>query len=107
MESNNTLQKIVSLLEEMRGGYDFPITEITQIENELNIYGDDAVELILEYAKLFDVDVSKFMLSDYFADEGLDLFSIFRKKKKKILTIGDLIKGIKAGKLNEEVLSKE
>lgn len=101
------IQRIEFLLTETRGKYDFLITKDTQIENGLGIYGDDATEFILEYAKQFEVDVSNFLLADYFLDEGLNLLGLFRKKKKKTLTIGDLLKGIEAAKLNEEVLSQK
>ena len=83
------------------------ITEETCLERDLGIYGDDAVEYIIAFGKAFNVDVSKFMAADYFSGEGIPLFSIFRKKKqeKKELSFAHLIKAIKAGRLDEEVIN--
>lgn len=80
----------------------------TRLEDDLGVYGDDAVELIIDYGKRFNVDVSNFMLADYFSAEGHDLFfGLFRKnkKKRKMLNVGHLYKGIIDGRLNESVIN--
>ncbi|WP_163213730.1 DUF1493 family protein [Bacteroides sp. 519] len=84
----------------------------TKIEEDLGITGDDAYELIVTYGEYFNIDVSHFNLSDYFKDEGYDIISpileLFKLKKtkiKKVLTIRGLIKGIKHGRLNDEIIS--
>lgn len=94
LEKYNYLDKIENL-------------ELTSaIEKDLGIYGDDAIEFILEYAKEFDVDISNFMAADYFSGEGVDIFHFFRRKKMKELAIGDLLKGIEAGKLDDSVINQ-
>ena len=42
----------------------------TGMQRELGVYGDDAVEFLVAYAKNFHVDVSHFMGADYFDGEG-------------------------------------
>ena len=88
--------------------FSFPIERSTRLEEDLGVTGDDAVELIIAYGKHFNVDVSKFLLADYFGGEGFSLMDLFSKKstRNKELTMGDLEKGILAGKLDEEILRK-
>jgi alcohol dehydrogenase YqhD (iron-dependent ADH family) len=79
------------------------ITESAYLEKDLGIYGDDAVEYIIAFGKAFNVDVSKFMAAYYFSGEGIS-FSKKRQEKKE-LSITHLIKAIKAGRLDEEVIN--
>lgn len=81
---------------------DEPITEQTSLENDLGVTGADAIEFILAYRDFFNVDVSKFMTADYFNAEGELLF--FRPRMKPF-TAGHLLKGILAGRLDEEVIN--
>ena len=69
--------------------------------HDLSIYGDDADELLVEYARKFNVAFSDFKWTDYFPNEGFStsIFDPIRKKKYKPLTISDLQRGIEAGKL--------
>ncbi|MBP4139794.1 DUF1493 family protein [Flavobacterium cupreum] len=84
------------------------ITRSTQIENDLGVYGEDAVEFIVAFGKGFNVDVSRFMASDYFSPEGdfilpaiIRFLTNKKKKERKSFTIGHLEKAIIAGKLDE------
>ena len=90
----------------------FPLERTTSIEATLGVTGDDAYELMINYGKQFNVDIKQFMFSDYFKNEGRDIFGgIFRfvaGKKPKIrkeLTLGDLEKGVIAGRLDEEIIN--
>jgi acyl carrier protein len=83
---------------------DEEITKETQIEDELGMTGDDAVEFMIAYGKTFNVDVTKFMAADYFGPEVGILFRLF-KRSRKILTVGHLEKGILAGRLDEEIIN--
>ncbi len=94
------------------------IVRWTRVEENLGIYGDEAVDFLLAYSKEFNVDVSNFMAADYFSPEGIgrDIIgdlkaSLFSKKypykPKKELTISDLEKGILMGALNEEVIASK
>lgn len=105
MNDSILLKKIVSLIEDLMGEYPFPIILTTALKQDLDITGDDAVEFIIDYSSHFNVDVSGFKATDYFDGEGMDILQFFNKNKKKELTIGDLVAGIKAGRLDEEVIN--
>lgn len=42
----------------------------TDLENDLGVRGDDAVEFLVAFGKAFDVDIANFMAADYFSPEG-------------------------------------
>lgn len=80
------------------------ISEETEIENDLGITGDDAVEFLEEFSQKFKVDTSGFDFESYFMTEGINLSSIFKlfsskKKKRKRLTLKDLQQAVERGKL--------
>lgn len=89
-------EQLKQFIEKQQYKYPFPLTEDIDVEKDLYITGDDAVEFILAFGKEFDVDVSHFPLSDYFDGEGLDtiglIVSLFNKntKNKKTLKLKDL-----------------
>lgn len=81
------------------------------MEEDLRITGDDADEFLIEFGKIFSVDVSNFPVGDYFGDDGdsilpaiIRMFTGRKKRKTKRLTIGDLEKAIIAGRLDEDVI---
>ena len=83
------------------------INEDTSIQNDLGVYGDDAVEFIIEFGKEFNVSISDFRISDYFKNEGDQMFNIisyiFSKKEKDIkkdLLVKHLYEAIILGKLD-------
>lgn len=87
------------------------VTRDARIEDDLGVYGDDAMELLVAFGKSFDVDVSKFMARDYFSAEGdkilpaiIRVFTNKKKVSRKVLTVGHLEKAIIAGRLDEEVI---
>lgn len=91
---------------------DEEITRDTQIEEDLGVTGDDAVDFMIAYGKAFNVDVTQFMTGDYFDGEGdiilpaiIRFFTSKKKKPNKRLTVGHLEKGIIAGRLDEEVIN--
>lgn len=109
------LQRVIFFIETQVGS--FPIVPSTKIADDLGCVGDDAEELLIAYGKKFNVDVSEFQFSEYFIGEGFDpigglihfvkyLTNGFRTSTPplKTLTIGHLIKGIQAGRLNEAVI---
>ena len=88
-------------------------TRETRIQDDLRIYGDDAVEFIVAYGQAFNVDVTKFMAADYFDPEGdkilpaiIRTLTLKQKRPRKILTVGHLEKGIKEGRLDESVINE-
>ena len=86
------------------------VTEDAQIEDDLGVTGDDAVDFIITYGKAFNVDVSNFMAADYFGSEGgirVPVFFGSNKRHRKTLTVKHLEKGILAGRLDEEIINGE
>jgi acyl carrier protein len=79
------------------------VTRDTSLQNDLGIYGGDATDFFISFGKEFSVDVSEFMAADYFKADGLNIFSI--EKKKKPLTVGHLEKAVIAGRLDEETIN--
>jgi len=99
-----------------RWEYKFPLMTDTRLYEDLKIYGDDAVEFLIDFGKEFNVDVSNFMAADYFKGEsGVDfitpIINLFKKDKikptkaTKTLTLGHLEKAISVGRLDEEVIN--
>jgi hypothetical protein len=111
--ARDVLENLKKFVIKTRWEYKFPLTTDTKLYEDLNIYGDDVVEFLIDFGKEFNVDVSNFMAADYFKGEGIDLITpiinLFSKHKaqsiKKTLTLGHLEKAIKAGRLDEEVIN--
>ncbi len=105
------LQEVIGFIEKFNPVFeDIAMDEYTTIEEDLRITGEDANDLFIEYAKYFKVDISKFMISDFFQEEcsfyaGPKLSQKKDAQTLKPFTVGDLVKGVKAGKLDESVLS--
>ena len=100
---NQALLKLILFLSEQTLVKASKITESTRIGEDLGVDGDDAVELLLEYSRIFKVDLSEFKYDEYFGPEGCNPFLIpvylLGMRKMKILTVGDLMGGILSGKL--------
>lgn len=99
-------EEIKQFVNEIRGGYTFNFTEDTKLQEDLDIWGDDAVEFIENFGKNFDVDISEFDFSKYFKSEGdiilTSVVNLFRKTKSQkftSLTLGDLEQARRNGKL--------
>lgn len=97
---------IVVLVNEIRGSYSIPFTENTTLQEDLNIWGDDAVEFLEEFSNRFGVDISEFDFDKYFKSEGDPILQtiirlIKRGKTPKYtpLTLGDLKDAMEKGKL--------
>jgi acyl carrier protein len=106
-------QELKEFIVDQVGVSDDEVTPTARLYEDLGVYGDDATELLVNYGKRFNVDVSKFMAANYFKGEGVDvigsLIGFFTRKQSglglKVLTVCDLEKGICAGKLNEEIIA--
>jgi acyl carrier protein len=111
-----SFDKLKDFIVEQAGLYENEVTPVARLYDDLGIYGDDAVELLVNYGKKLNVDVSKFMAADYFKSEGgIDVIidgiaRLYTGKISssglKVLTVSDLEKGIKAGRLDEEVINQ-
>ena len=109
-------EQLQEFLKKERWGLNSPLTSSTRLYEDLSIYGDDAVEFLIDFGREFNVDVSNFMAADYFKGEpGVDfitpIINLFKKDKikpikvTKTLTLGHLQKAIKAGRLDEDVIN--
>jgi acyl carrier protein len=90
-------EMLISFIREEIGEFDLEIKKDTLIEDELGLTGDDGIELICNYSKKFNVDITDFKFDKYFHPEP----GIFNTFKKTILPIriNDLYNGIINGKL--------
>lgn len=105
MQDTNT-ESIIKLIAKYCSPKDI-LNQDTRIYHDLNIYGDDADELLEEYSKLFNIRISSFKFTDYFPEEGdiitstiIRILSLKPPKKYKELKIGDLTLGIQTGSLD-------
>ncbi|NDV57674.1 DUF1493 family protein [Bacteroides sp. 519] len=86
------------------------LNENAKLEKDLYFYGEDADFFMYNYSESFHVDISNLDFSLYFTPEiyfyFYPLYRRFSKryKQKKDLTIGDLEKGIKYGRLDDEII---
>jgi len=87
------------------------IMKSSGLEDDLGIYGDDVVDLLLLYSEKFKVDISEFNVKKYISPEGdtilpalIRLITGKKKAKEKNLTVLHLQKGIICGKLNDSVI---
>jgi acyl carrier protein len=108
------LNQIILFIKEKMGNYDRALTSKTCLEKDLGIIGDDAVELLLEYGKKFDVDLSNLDMRRYFTPEGdtilpsiIRVFTLSKEPKVSELTIGDLVKGVQAKQLNQKMIENQ
>lgn len=109
--NDEIFEKIKSFVIEQRWEYSFVLERTTKIEKDLRITGDDAVEFIFAFSKQFNVDVSNFMMTEYFEPEGdklagaiIRMFIGNKKAKNKELLLGDLERAVEAGKLDNAVI---
>jgi acyl carrier protein len=93
MEREDVMKEIREFILEERGKYRFELKEHHSLQSDLDIYGLDAVDFILNFGKRFGVDVSGFDAEKYFRPEG---YGTPNKEYPK-LTIGDLLKSVDKG----------
>ena len=104
MNEDDIWRLIIQFVKEER--WDGEYTRETDLVKDLKFKGDDANEFICLYSKKFNVNITKFNFEKYFYAEGdwilLDILDLILKRKKKIkkkITLGDLERGVKEGKL--------
>jgi acyl carrier protein len=102
MKDRNLFESLVSFVRLRSREFKKSITRETLIEDDLGVTGDDAAELILEYSKKYNVDISNFIFTKYFNEES----SVFTMEKRIWpFTIGHLEKAVIAGRLDEEIIN--
>jgi acyl carrier protein len=108
--NNEIFSKLKSFIIKQAVVEEEEVTEDAQIEDDLGVTGDDAVDFIIAYGKAFNVDVSNFMAADYFGAEGgihLSTFFGSNKRQRKTLVVKHLERGILAGRLDEEIINSK
>jgi hypothetical protein len=63
-------ERVLRLVAKMRGIERGKLSLTTRLFHDLEVWGDDAQELLLAFADEFEVDFSGFEFSDYFKDEA-------------------------------------
>lgn len=108
---NRDENALFMFIKEQTGEEEIDINMDTDLQDDLGVRGDDAVEFLIAYGKRFNVDVSKFMAADYFNSESFGLLAYLTAKlfgsseKRKPFTVNYLYKGIVEGRLDEEVIN--
>jgi len=95
--NENSLEDLL-LFVKQESFVDDELTLDTGLEEDLGIYGDDAIAFMLKYSDKYSVDITKFMAADYFSSESRSILwtilsSFFCKESmfKKSLTIRHLL----------------
>ncbi len=110
MGNDEIFERIVQFAEEEFGlrARDGRVDRDVKLYEDMKLYGDDAVEFLIEFGKKFNVDVSKFETDKFFKGEGYDLWSAIKELydpekypiyPKRPLTLGDLEQAAINGKL--------
>lgn len=104
MNENDIWKQIIQFVIEER--WDGKFTNETDLVKDLKLFGDDAYEFIYLFSKRFNVNIVEFNFEEYFNPEGdwilhrlLNLILRRSERSKKRITLGDLVKSVKEGKL--------
>jgi len=87
------------------------ITELTLLEEDLSLFGDEAAEFIYDYSQFFDVDITNFNFTKYFTKET-DFYFLYKifpslNKKEASLNIKDLESGIVYKRLDDSIITNK
>lgn len=100
MIDNKNLKQFI---QQYSGYYDM-IYDNTSIFRDLNMHNEIAFDFIKTYSEQFEVDISSFDFFKYFPKtEGHGLLNSTRID----LTVGDLVRGIEVGELNDSIITFE
>ncbi len=104
MNKDDIWRQIIQFVKEER--WDDEYTHETDLVKDLKLKGDDAYEFICLFGKKFNVDITEFDFEEYFYPEGnwiltkiLDLVLRRKERVKKKITLRDLERGVRKGKL--------
>lgn len=106
--------RLMNFIEKQIGFFIEPYNSMTKLQEDLNIYGDDASEFFIKFSKEFDVDISNFSIDPYFENEGSGFYLFVSRlfsgkskglaRNKKEMTIEHLEKAIETGHLNNNMI---
>jgi acyl carrier protein len=94
---------LVEFIHKQTGSHEIPITKETSLENDLGVTGDDGEDLIIEFGRKYNVNITNFLFTKYFYPEPLASSAL---EEIKALTVGDLVKAIEAGRLDDEIITR-
>ena len=93
----DVLAKIVELLHEQARVKRSDIALSSELEDDLGITGDDAVDFMQEYFNAFGLSPKGFEIDDYFAPESGCLFALFTESESQPVTVAHLVRCAKLG----------
>jgi hypothetical protein len=70
-----TFDELATFVKEQTG-FRGPLAAVTSLQ-ELDVYGDDMDELLINYAKLFGVDLTGYLWYFHTGEEGLNIGALF------------------------------
>ncbi len=107
MEDVNIEQQVISFLSDISSIEKNKISLNSNIAEELKLEGDDAVEMLEEFGRKFEVDMTSISVDDFFVSEAsfspIDfLWALISKRKKVIkpMYVSDLIAAAASKKWN-------
>lgn len=104
MESSET--KLINFISDITGMEPSQINSESLIESDIGVTGEDAEDLIKQFAKKFRVNINQFDFAKYFYEEPT--FSIVFNHNSQTLkpfAVKHLEKAIKAGRLDDEIIN--
>ncbi len=98
MEDNN-LEKVIEFFSRYTTKV---LNEKTEINNDLDLMGDDADAMLLDFMERFNIDLIEVDFTDYFVPELIFIYWYYKwfkpeKLKKKPLTIRHMAEVVKKG----------
>jgi len=107
INNNDLVAKVIEFVSNEIGIDEAKLKPELSLYHDLGVDGEDALELLEAFSKVFNVDVTGFPLPDYFGNEGSmspigflkGLITSRTKDCKKRLTIEDLIESAERGRL--------
>lgn len=100
---SETLRRVIELVAEQTGVSPSRITAATRIGEDLGVDGDDASDLLTEFASRFQVDLAGFQFSRHFGPEAgwspfYALYCLFTGRgRTEPVTVGQLAKAVERG----------
>ncbi len=101
--SENQFAELVYFIRNQIREDEIPITRETLIEDNLGVTGDEAEELIRNFAKTYNINIDNFVFMNYFFEEPNIYNSSGRTLKP--FTVGHMEKAIIVGRLDENVIN--
>jgi len=99
MYETDSFRQIIHFVEDEKWGLTKPFVRETELYRHLKLRGDDAREFLDAFVKKFTLDASEFDFDKYFPKGDRFLSPILDFILRKKITLGDLERAVKSGKL--------